>query len=295
MGPFAIAMARRFPDKDIRKNAAATWMLWTCYAATVRSSVGLIRPDFGDDNAGTAGEGTYGQAFDFCPPVIQPGLVYVYDRFWGARGDKSFDAARGGTIYSILYHPGDPDARIRTSGRTGKIMGTPVIKSDGSGSVVAGISLSNVGVLNHTRRFIADFGGATGADATYVICDTSDNGVFWQMCSLEENTFTTQGNTFMVSARNGATMKGTVLYPAGDLKFATGTRPRGSRFLTHSNRFIHLQSADGSFLVVLTVVRKDRSHPSVSSGGVWGKSPDGMVKVGERVMAIKGDCVIGQQ
>lgn len=388
-GPFAIAMARRDPAKDLRKNAAAAWMPWTCYAAQVRSAVGLIRPDFGDDNAGTGGEGTYGQAFYFCPPALHPGLLYVYDRLWGAKGgDRSFDPARGGTIYSILYHPGgtlaekdpmtipewtrafcdaggngfmtfrnaygtdrdqlaqlfvklrapgghagpdalsfriqgadtawavgggrygvkhaggdaywcsqdtlypgDPDAGVRTSEQTGKVLGTPVIKPDGSGNVVAGIALSNVGVSNHKRRFVADFGRGLGADAAYVVCDTSDNGRFWQLCTLEENAVATQGNTFTITAKNGATMKGTVLYPAGDPKFKTGTRPRGSGFLTDNNRFVHCQSADGSFLVVLTVAQKGRPHPAVTATGAWGKTPDGAVKVGGFAVAIKGDDV----
>ena len=390
-GPFAIAVARRFPERDLRRNAAARWMLWTCYAATVRSAVGPIRPDFGDDNAGTSGEGAYGQAFYFCPPELQPGLVYVYDRLWGAKGDRSFDPARCGTIYSILYHPGaavaernpmtipewtqafcdtrgngfmtfrnayggdrdqvaqlflklrepgghsgpdalsfriqgadtawavgggrygvkyargdaywfsqdtlypgDPDAGVTTRRQTGKILGTPVVRSDGGGQVVASIPMNNVGVLNHTRRFVAEFGPATGTDAAYVICDTSDNGTFWQMCSLEENTFATQGNTFTLTARNGATMKGTVLYPTGDLRFKTGTRPRGSDFLTGKNSYLHLQSEDGSFLVVLTVARKGASHPPVSATGTWSKDPDGTVTVGEFSVAIHGTTVATQ-
>ncbi len=386
LGPFAIALARRFPDKDLRKdNPAVRWMLWTCYAATTQSAVGPIRPDFGDDNAGTGGEGTYGQAFYFCPPELVPGLVYAYDRLWGAKGDRSYDPARCGTIYSILFHPGaavaekdpmtipewteafcdtkgngfmtfrnayctdrdqvaqlflklrapgghggpdslsfriqgadtawavgggrygvkhaggdayrcsqdtlypkDPDTGVKTSNRTGKILGTPVVRSDGGGYVVATNAMSNVGVIGHTRRFIADFGKDTGADAAYIICDTSANGAFWQMCSLEENAFTTEGNTFTLTARNGATMKGTVLYPAGDPMFKTGTRPRGSDFLTGKNSFLHLQSEDGSYLVVLTVAGKGAAHPEVSATGTWGKEPNGTVRVGGFTATIQG-------
>ncbi len=384
-GPFAIAMARRFPEKDLRRNRAASWMLWTCYAATLRSAVGPIRPDFGDDNAGTDGEGTYGQAFYFCPPELLPGLVYVYDRLWGEKGDKTFDHGRAGTIYSILFHPGpsvaekdpmtipewtkafcdtagngfmtfrnaygtdhdqvaqlflklrapgghagpdslsfriqgvdtawavgggrygvkhargdaywcsqdtlypkDPDTGVKVNRHTGRILGTPVVRSDGGGYVVATNGMNNVGVLGHTRRFIADFGKDTGAEAAYIVCDTSDNGNFWQICSLEENTFTTEGNTFTITARNGATMKGTVLYPTGDLQFKTGTRPRGSKFLTDKNSFLHLQSEDGSYLVVLTVAKKGAAHPQVSAAGTWGKSPDGTVKIGDFTATIHG-------
>jgi eukaryotic-like serine/threonine-protein kinase len=66
---------------------------------------------------------------------------------------------------------------------SGKIVGTPAAKPDGGGHVVAEIAANNVGTANQKRRFVADFGKASGADAVYVVCDTSDNGNFWQLCT----------------------------------------------------------------------------------------------------------------
>jgi hypothetical protein len=106
--PFGVAMARKDPSKDLRKaTPAAPNTLWTVYAATVKTGTGLWRPDFADDNPGTAAEGTMGFAFWMCPPTLHPGLKWWYERTVGAQGDRTFDAARFGTPASILFHPGD--------------------------------------------------------------------------------------------------------------------------------------------------------------------------------------------
>jgi hypothetical protein len=80
-----------------------------------------------------------------------------------------------------------------------------------------------------------------------------------------------------------------VLYPAAP-KFKTGQRPRGSDFGSKKNNaFVHVQGADGCFLVVLTCTKKGGAQPAVSATGTWGKSPDGTVKVGGFSVTIKGD------
>lgn len=388
VGPFAVALARQNPAKDLRKLPPAQWTLWTCYAALIRTDTyGCIRPDFGDDNGGTAGEGTFGLAFYFCPESFLPGLKYVYDRTWGLAGDKTFDRARGGTLYSILYYPAgvaekdpmsiptwragfvdvggngfftfrnsymkptdmvaqmflklrapgghsgpdalsfriqgldtawavgggrygpklaggdaywlsqntlypnDPDQGVRVNSNTGRLVGTPLLKDDGSGHVVASIGQNNVGVNAHKRWFAADYSAASGATAAYVIADTSANGAFWQLCTLEDNTIATQGNTFTVTAKTGAVMTGTVLYPKDGVTFKTGTRIRGSDFVTDKNRFVHFQSPDGCYVVALTVSPKGRAAPRASASGTWGQSPDGTVTLGGWRVAIKGDAI----
>lgn len=385
--PFAIAMQRRDPARDMRKAAPALQhTLWTTYAATIRTSTGLWRPDFGDDNPGTNAEGTMGFAFWFCPPELRPGLRWWYDRTVGTAGNRTYDNARFGTISSLLYYadvpekdpmsipawkqlfadaggngmftwrnqyrdetdmvaqlyvklrgnrghagpdalsfriigmdtlfavgggrygpklggvdayvrsmntlyPGDPDGPVRTSGESGRILGTPLIKDDGGGHLVSAINTNNVGTRNHRRWFVADYSAASGAAAVYVICDTSDDGKFWQLCTLEPNRIATQANTFAITGPTGGSMKGTVLYPAKPT-FATGTRIRGSdagKF--KNNNFVHHQSEDGCHLVVLTVAKKGQPHPPVSATGTWGKTPNGTVVVGRFAVTIKGDEV----
>jgi hypothetical protein len=386
VGPFGVAMARRDPARDVRKTcAAARWTLWTVYAACT-PAMGGIRPDFGDDNPGTGFEGTLGLAFWYCDPALHPGLVYWYDRMDGAKGRRCYDWDRGGTIWSILYHPGgrvaekdpmtipqwregfvdlggnglftyrnrygdgadmvaqvyvklrgnmghsgpdalsfrviglgtawavgggrygrgnvftqsmntlyphSPDRRPRTSGGSGRLAATPLSRGDGGGHLVCSIPVSNVGVRGHKRRFIADYSAAGGAEAVYVICDTSDDGRWWQLCSLEEHRVVARGNAFVVTAPNGNTMRGTVLHPSGNLRLRIGRRLRGTPFnrTNRRNSYVHLQSDDGDYLVVLTCARKGRGHPKVSASGTWSGEPKGTVTVGRFTVAIDGDAI----
>ena len=389
IGPYGIAIARKDPAKDLRKMSIVGWTYWTTLAVDIKAMGTIIRPDFGDDNAGTDSEGAASQAFYYCPDALKPGLVYEYDRLWGAKGNKNYDSPRGGTIYSILYHPGaalaekdpmsipewragfidkggngfftyrnsyqcndndvvaqiytklrgdkghagpdalsfriqgldtawavgggrygpkintqdayiysmdtlypvKPEEKLTTNSNTGKIVGTPISKEDGSGNVVLSIAANNVGVKNQKRWFISDFSAATSTNGTFVIADTSDDGKFWQLCTLEENTITSAGNTFTITAKNGNTMKGTVLYPAAGVTFTTGTRIRGTDFITGKNGYVHFQSPDGKYLVVLTLEKKGQEHPAITSTGNWGAEPKTTVTVGKFNVDINGDVI----
>jgi hypothetical protein len=389
--PFAIAMLRAQPTKDLRASCnGAAWTLWTCYAALIKTRDGLWRPDFGDDNPGTTGEGSYGFAFWMCPKELHPGLKYWYDRTVGAQGDKTYDNARFGTIASILYYPvdvpeknpmtipiwreafadtggngyftfrnqyndetdlvaqmylklrgdkghagpdalsfrivgldtlwavgggrygqrtgsidvykrsmntlypGDPDGMFRTNTMSGKLVGTPLVKDNGGGHVVAAIGQNNVGVKNHKRRFVADYSRAGGANGVYVVCDTSDGPAVWQFSTLATNKIATSGNTFTIQGRSGNTLRGTVLYPTGNVTLTTGTRPRGSDAgSVKENNFVHFPSADGAFLVVLTLCGPGQTHPTPTGQGTWSPSPNGSVGIGRLQITIDGDHVGG--
>jgi hypothetical protein len=183
----------------------------------------------------------------------------------------------------------DPDEKLTLNSNSGKVVGTPLTKPDGGGHVIAEIVANNVGAADQKRWFIADFGKASGAETVYVVCDTSDNGKFWQLCTYEANKITTEGNVFTITAENDSTMKGTVLYPAAP-RFKVGQRPRGSDFGSKKNNtFVHCQSDDGCYLVVLTCTKKGGAQPAVSATGTWGKSPNGTVKVGGFSVTLKGD------
>lgn len=388
VGPFGIAIKRHDPQLDLAALPQVRMTYWTAYAALMKAMGGL-HPDFGDDNPGTNGEGTYAQAFHYAPPELLPGILWWYERMFGAAGNGTHDHVRGGTLWAILFHPGDkvkpqdpldidawraamadpqgngyvlfrnryrdeddlcamvyaklrgakghngpdalsfriqglgtawavgggrygpktngqdvywrsqntlypvdPDDKLATNKNAGKFTTTPVITTDGGGSAVMEISSSNLGVADHKRRFLADHAADTGAAAAYLVCDTSGNGAFWQFCTIESNRIETDGNTFTVTAGNGASLKATVLHPAS-VSFKTGTRPRGSNFLDISNnRFVHCANPDGDYLVVMTVVPKGAAHPQVQAKGTWdGESPDGLVKVGKRIYAIQGDKI----
>ena len=148
------------------------------------------------------------------------------------------------------------------------VIGTPISKPDGSGHAIGNSTTTNVGVAAHKRWFVASYATAsTGADATYIIGDESTDGLFWEMPTFTGNTIGTSGNTFTVTAANGATMRGTVLFPTASPSFATGSALRGSAFGDSlNNKYLTMQSANGDYLVVLTV-KKTGSHPAVAYSG----------------------------
>lgn len=239
-------------------------------------------------------------------------VAQVYLKLRGEKGHNGPDAlsfrilglntawAVGGGRYGVkdggvdLYrrqmntlYPADPCGKVGSSALAGRLVGTPVIRPDGSGHVIASIDQNNVGVANQKRWFVADYGNAAGVEAVYIVGDTSKNGLYWQLCTLEEKTttITHQGNTFTISGHDGATLRGTVLLPAGDLRFTQGSRQRGSAFAYGDadcgsrNKYITLQGA-GEYVVVLTVAKAGQTHPAVvgGQGGVVGSN----IKVGSR-------------
>ncbi len=389
VGPFAIAM-NVMKGKDIRKEVPQiSASYWSVYASYVPALDG-IRPDFGDDNPGTDGEGTYNQAFYFCKDELKPGLIYLYDAIEGKTGRNRYDATRGGTIWGILFHPGDaikpvnpmeisawtdmfidrggngmftyrnhyiakddivaqffaktkspgghsgpdalsfriiglgsglavgggrygpkigstnafvfsqntlypiePEKDFKPNNDTGKVVGEPVLHADGSGSVVASAGQNNVGTKNLTRRFFSSFDAKAGAQGVFVLSDTSDNGQFWQLCSLENNQVQATDRGFIVTTPDGGTMQATVLYPKDNLRIKTGTRIRGSGFHDmNKNNYAYCQSDDGDYLVVLTLQPKGKPHPAVSAEGNFsGEQPKGTVKVGGLTVTIDGNTI----
>jgi len=211
------------------------------------------------------------------------------DTIWATGGGRYGAKSNGQDVYwrsmNTLY-PVDPDEKLTNNGNSGKIVGTPVVNADGSGHCTLSIAQNNVGTKNHTRRFLSAFDA--GADATFIISDTSDDGKFWQLATLGANKITTGMNSFTITSPNGDTMNGTVLYPAS-VTFKTGTRARGSDAAgIKDNNFVHFSSADGDYLVVLTLSAKGKAHPTISSTG---NVAEQMIKVGSKSFRIKGDGI----
>lgn len=112
--PFGIA-AQRVGIGDLRADLPkAALTFWTTYAGTVAiprvAGIGL-RADLGDDHPVWHGEGTAGLAFWYAPAAQRPALRWMYDSLCGVRGDRTWDTARGGGLYSLLYYPADVPAR----------------------------------------------------------------------------------------------------------------------------------------------------------------------------------------
>jgi hypothetical protein len=210
---------------------------------------------------------------------------------WATGGGRYGPKINGQDAYwrqmNTLY-PVDPDEKLTPNGNAGRVL-SAVVNADGSGHSVTSISQNNVGTKNHTRRFVSSFN--SGANAAFIICDTSDDGRFWQMSTLASNEITTSGNTFTITSPEGHALKGTVLHPAS-VTFKTGTRPRGSAaFGIKENHFIHFSSEDGDYTVVLTLAEKGKPQPTVSATGDWSGVPRGIVSVGTFRVAIDGEQI----
>jgi hypothetical protein len=194
--PFAVALQRRDPGKDLRKSTpAAAHALWTVYAASVKTSSGLWRPDFADDNPGTAAEGTMGFAFWMCPPELRPGLKWWYERTVGARGDQTYDHARFGTVASILFHPGDevkeadpmtiPAWRALFADTEGNGMFTFRNRYEGADDVVVQIFAKRLGNRGHSgpdslSYRICGFDGLWGTGGGRYGPKTNGQDVYWR-------------------------------------------------------------------------------------------------------------------
>ncbi len=115
LGATGIVLQRLLGIDMIADAPGAGYAIWAMYAGAVplptwntaldRPGLGLA-PDFSDDHPHIQGEGAHGLAFYYAPQGFRPGIRWLYDRFWGAQGDQTWDGARHGEVYSFLYYPG---------------------------------------------------------------------------------------------------------------------------------------------------------------------------------------------
>lgn len=217
---------------------------------------------------------------------------------WAIGGGRYGVKLNGIDVYKMnmnnLYYT-NPESIHKDSinGNSGIIIGQPLSLPDGSGHCVMYIQKNNMMVDNQTRWFVADYDStATGAIATYIIGDISDDGYYWQLNSYVKHNITTSSNTFTIQALDGSTMKGTILYPTSNYRYTVGARPRGSSYGTgiDSNRYMHFRSDDGDYLVVLTVAKNGVTHPvvSASGSGVINRS----IQVGNKSYMLKDSTVL---
>ncbi len=177
----------------------------------------------------------------------------------------------------------------------------------GGGFVVAKAQpFSDVGVRNHTRRFISDYAPQSGAAGVFIVADSSDNGRFWRLNTPGAiagnggvcNTITTSGDTFTITHNlSGHRLIGKVLHPAKPV-FRTGEFTRGSPISVTvaggkggeaiRNNWVDFQSADGAFVVAMAIVPKGAAVPQITSTGT---GIDRVIQVGGRAYSIQGDKV----
>lgn len=187
--------------------------------------------------------------------------------------------ARGQTA----LFPDDPETWDYRDGSLGELVDY-FHAPDGSGySVIDG---SSVGTTDHRRRFIADYNEATGAEAVFVVADTSSDGEYWRLSTGGMNTVSTNDEGFVITSPDGHRLIATVLYaemedvwwfePVGAVQVSTSTWDRHWDFpyegeSYETNTCIDLKAFEGDVLVVMTMVRDGEDAPLVSSegGGVF--------------------------
>ncbi|MCC5828133.1 MAG: PEP-CTERM sorting domain-containing protein [Phycisphaeraceae bacterium] len=135
---------------------------------------------------------------------------------------------------------------------------------DGSGWAI--VDGTNVGTSNHRRRFITDYSDQTGAEAVYIVADTSSNGQFWRLNTGAMNSIQLTDSGFIITSPDDHTMYGLVLH--GDPQtMRTGELVRGFKIaydgVQYDNRWVDLQSSDGDFLIVLLMVEAGNQPPAV--------------------------------
>ncbi len=216
--------------------------------------------------------------------------------------------APGRDLNQATVYPVNPDGTVTTNRNTGTIVGTPLIKPDGGGHVIASMATSNVGTTSHKRWLVTDFDVSnTGAAAVVVVADTTANGTHWQLPTFLNNTITTDGSTFTISGANGASLRGTILHPGGTPVITVGTKARGEGYTLaqggtlaaedpvtnpriSENRYLHLQhGGDGDFLVVMTL-SSTGTHPTVAR--LSGAVADAVVQVGGKRYALQPSDVL---
>jgi hypothetical protein len=219
-----------------------------------------------------------------------------------------------------LVFAGEPDDAEHSS-QIHRVLDT-YLRPAGGGYVVAKAQpFSDVGVRDHVRRFIADYRPETGAEAAWLVHDTSANGRIWRLNTagvLADGrpynviTHDDASATFTIENRfTGHRLVGRVLHPAKPV-FRTGTFKRGSVMSVPldlkgpgasctENAWIDFASADGAFVVALTLHRGKQAAPasSISAPGSAGFQPASVttaaptreVRIGRAAYTLAADTV----
>lgn len=195
-------------------------------------------------------------------------------------------AGRTGQVagHTCLFPVADIENHSGENGAVGKVLKTR-FEPDGSGMVKA--TGSCMRVANHVRTFQADYSKKSGAEAVFIITDSSDNGKVWRMNSPEFNELRINPDGFTLISPDGAELKAVVFTDVAQLKVISSKVHYGGNTKDH-NRGIAFRgktyewtnaidcTTNGNVTVVMTLQPKGEEHPKVTMKGnrLWiGKSP----------------------
>nr|MBI1229087.1 hypothetical protein [Cytophagales bacterium] len=141
---------------------------------------------------------------------------------------------------------------------------------DGSGEAVG--RGSSTGVLNHRRKWMADFSEDTGAAAVFVVADSSENGKIWRINTPEFVKIASGSGTFTLTAPNGASLtahffsedgpvtvsSGLLRYGGETVRLNSGIQYKGAQYAFSNYIDLHMEK---NLLVVMTLQPKNEKHP----------------------------------
>jgi hypothetical protein len=130
---------------------------------------------------------------------------------WGNGGDyRNKNIAHPRLFQNALFVP-----KGSKNGHNGVVMRSE-LQADGSGAVSANLD-SVYQEVSGQRSFAADYSGVCGAPALFAVADkvagVGGNNV-WQLVTEKDHKVMVAGNTFTITAKNGASLRGTVVLPA---------------------------------------------------------------------------------
>lgn len=196
-------------------------------------------------------------------------------------------AGRTGQVagQSCLFPVADIENHSGENGAVGKVLETR-FEPDGSGMMKA--TGSCMRVTNHVRSFQADYSKKSGAEAVFIITDSSDNGKVWRMNSPEFNELRINPDGFTLISPDGAELKAVVFTDTNQLKVTSKKVHYGGNTKDH-NRGIAFRgksyawtnaidcTTNGNITVVMTLQPKGKEHPKVTmkNNRIWiGKKPN---------------------
>lgn len=201
---------------------------------------------------------------------------------------------------------GEPDDAVAQS-QVHRVLDS-YLRPAGGGTIVAKAQpFSDTGVRDHTRRFLVDYRADTGAEAAFLVADTSANGQIWRLNTpglladgTPYNTITHEGDMFTITNQaTGNRLVARVLHPAHPV-FRTGTFKRGSPMSVPlglgrdkgaelaENSWIDFRSDDGAFVVAFALLRAGQPVPEIASTVAGGTRT---VKIGRAAYTVNGDAV----
>jgi len=196
----------------------------------------------------------------------------------------------GQTAGQTNLFPAKAETPFKGTGKEGKMH---FHHFDGNGGGYAQGSGSCMKVDGHLRFVAVDYSAETGAAGAFIVADSSQNGRRWRLVTPEFMEISTTDSTFLLTAPNGATLKGTVFGAPRPLQTETGTVRYGGDTqrlnfgipyqgrLYESSKFLDI-FCEGNITVVMTLQPKDAPHPAIERQPV----KDAYV-VGERTLLIR--------